>query len=68
MINFSDSIIQYLCQQLKLNESSEFELNFFGEVLSIEAAITPRILGEITNFNITFYIDEILKYFFPAMS
>ncbi len=68
VINYSDPIIQYICQQLKLNESSNFSLNFSGDMLSIDTTFTPRLLGEILNFNITFHIDEILKWFFPSMS
>ena len=68
VIDFSDPVVQLLCDVLKLGETSLFSWDILGGMLSIETALTPQILGEILNCNITLHIDEILKWAFPSLS
>ena len=68
VINFSNPIIQFLCDFTKLNDNQLFSLNLLSNMLSIEASVTPQLLGEILDCNITLHIDEILKSVFPSLS
>lgn len=68
MINFSNPIIQFLCDFTELNDNQLLSLNLLNDMLSIEASVTPQLLGEILDCNITLHIDEILKSFFPSLS
>ena len=68
VINFSNPIIQFLCDFTKLNDNQLLSLNLLNDMLSIEVSVTPQLLGEILDCNITLHIDEILKSFFPSFS
>lgn len=68
IINFSNPIVQLLCDELKLSGTSEFSLDLSAGMLSIETTLTPQVLGEILNCNVTLHIDEILKSAFPSLS
>lgn len=68
VIDFSDPIIQLMCDELRLGDSTIFTLELLSGMLSIDAAFTPQLLGEILNCNITLHIDEILKWAFPSFS
>jgi hypothetical protein len=67
-INFSDPIIQLLANEVKFRGSTLLALDLQGGMLSIDTALTPQLLGEIVNCNITLHLDEILKWAFPGHS
>ena len=68
VINFSDPIVNLLCDTLKLGETSYFAINLLNEMLVIETAFTPQLIGEILNCNLTLHLDEILKWYYPSWS
>jgi len=67
-IDFSNPIVQLICEELRLGESYEFSVDILGGMLTIDTAFTPQLLGQILNCNITLHINEILKWYFPSFS
>jgi len=68
VINFSDPIVNLLCDTLKLGETSYFAINLLNEMLVVETAFTPQLIGEVLNCNLTLHLDEILKWYYPSWS
>ena len=66
VVDFSNPIVQFISNELKFGETSKFSLDLLGGTVSIDTALTPQVLGEILNCNITIHIDEILKWAFPS--
>ncbi len=65
VIDFSDPVIQLLCKVLEFVENFQFSIDLVEPYVSIDIILTPQLLGEILNCNITIHIDEILKLIFP---
>jgi len=65
-IDFSNPIIQFICEELILGGNYEFSAEILGGMLTIDTAITPQLLGQILNCNLTLHLDEILKWYFPT--
>jgi hypothetical protein len=65
-IDFSNPIIQFICEELILGGNFEFSAEILSGMLTIDTAITPQLLGQILNCNVTLHLDEILKWYFPT--
>ncbi|MFX1487976.1 MAG: hypothetical protein ACFFBI_02440, partial [Promethearchaeota archaeon] len=65
-IDFSDPIIQFVCEELIFGGNYEFSVNLLSGMLTIDIDFTPQLLGQILNCNITIHLDEILKWYFPT--
>ena len=67
-IDFSNPIIQFICEELFLGGDYKFSVDMLGWMLTINTALTPQLLGQILNCNLTLHLDEILKWYFPTFS
>jgi len=64
VIDFSNPIVQLINNYVECLFEKTFSADI-GSYVTIDVLLTPQLIGEIVNCNITVHLIEILKYFFP---
>jgi len=67
-IDYSNPVIQYVCEGLTFVGSQILSPEILSGMITIDSALTPQLLDQILECNITHHIDEILKWNFPNSS
>jgi len=67
VIDFSNPQVQLLNKFVDFVFNRTFSLDI-GAYVTIDVQLTPQLIGEILNCNITVHLIEILKYFYPQFT